>query len=79
MKMELNTEDHLLLIEIENTTDIVTISKKARWMQLAKKTINTLPSLLKKAHLRKKTCIKDQKAEVWTSTYDHLKVNAHLT
>ncbi len=74
MKADKKHEIPAFLEEIESTKDVVTISRKAKWMRLARKVIDYRPTLLNKIQSEKQFPQTGQ----WTDTYDPLKIKSRL-
>lgn len=71
------TPAHLAILdEIESLQDVITISRKARWMQLTRRARSFGPTLVKKVLTRKKPACPEYQPAQAALTYDKLNINA---
>lgn len=79
MSNETNNSEFFLLQDVEAMTDVVTISRRARFRQTIRKTITIAPKLIKKISSDKLFKQSDPCRASENNSYEHLKIKARLT
>jgi len=78
MNRKEDNNDSAVLAEVALVNDLVSISRKARYLFLIRRTVHTFPQLLNRMRIKRGAARTAIEKRHWLSNYSHLKVKTRL-